>query len=69
MTAAIGFSALFIAILGLLLWFMNVSKPKPWAEVGRIIFACGFLAFCFGAAGQFASCNAGTGGAAAHIGR
>ena len=69
MAVIIGFSALIIAIIGFLIWFWNVSKPKPWADFGRIMFACGLLAFALTASGQLASCNASSSGAAVHIGR
>lgn len=71
MAIIIGFSALVIAIIGWVAWFMSVGKPKPWTDFFRIVFCCGFLAFCMSASGQLASCsaNAGGGGAAVKVGR
>jgi hypothetical protein len=69
----IGFSALFIAAVGFVIWWAESKPAKIWAEFGKLVFFCGFLAFCFSAAGQIASCNAGagagSGGAAVHVGR
>jgi hypothetical protein len=75
MSIIIGFSALVIAIIGFVIWWAESKPSKIWAEFGKLVFFCGFLAFCFSAAGQIASCNAGAGGSvgggngAVHIGR
>ncbi len=38
---------LLIAIIGLVMYIMNSKEPASgvWAEVGRIMFFCGLLAF------------------------
>lgn len=36
---------LLVCLIGLVVWFMNVATPKPWAEFGRILFWTGLLAF------------------------
>jgi len=69
MAIIIGFSPLFIAIAGLIFWWAQSKPAKIWVEFGKLVFFCGFLAFCFSAAGQIASCNAAGSGAVIHVGR
>jgi len=40
-------SLIVLAVLGLLLYAFTNGKPS---EVGRLVFACAFLALCLGAA-------------------
>jgi hypothetical protein len=44
MTLVIYFPLL-VCLVGVVVWFMNVPTPKPWAEFGRIMFWVGLLAF------------------------
>lgn len=68
MQVIIGFSALGIAIIGWIAWFMSIKTgPKPWTDLFRLIFFCGFLAFCMSAAGQLASCAASANGSGAAV--
>lgn len=35
----------FVMLIGFLVWFASSASPKPWAELGRIMFFCGLLTF------------------------
>jgi hypothetical protein len=46
-------------VIGLLLYIFGDGRVGRWAEIGRIMFFCGLLAFLMGQGAQ--SCTLGTG--------
>jgi hypothetical protein len=66
--AIVGILSLIICVLGGILYLALTGMSKTsWAEIGRIMFAFGLLAFLIGSGAQ--SCSIGTGGAAVTHGR
>jgi hypothetical protein len=55
-----GLTTLLIAAVGWIAWFMSSKGDKPWVDFFRLVFFCGFLAFCMGIVGQVTSCSTST---------
>ena len=57
--AIIGFLTLIVAIVGLVVYLVCTGANRgAWAEVGKICFFCGLLAFLFSVSSS--SCSVGT---------
>jgi hypothetical protein len=63
-----GLLTLIVCIVGGLMYLALTGFSKPsFAEIGRIAFAMGLLAFLIGAAGQSCSMSTGGGGGGAQL--